>query len=274
MKTLLSIPVIGWIILFFYRLKIQLGYTFPRRLTAWAWLFKSRETTNFTYNLDKLSRAYLVDFVAFATQRSTTDIENYIQELEQDKALHQHILSHTAKHPERYKADLDVRYARRLGWYAMVRAMRPKVVIETGIDKGLGSCVLCAALLRNHAEGHTGHYYGTDINPKAGYLLQPPYQQFGTILYGDSIESLQKFDQSIDLFINDSDHSADYEGREYETVAAKLSPDAFIISDNAELTDKLRVFSHQHHRPFLFYKEMPDQHWFAGGGIGLSFPPK
>jgi predicted O-methyltransferase YrrM len=271
MKTLLSIPVIGRIILFFYRFKIQLGYTFPRRMQAWAWLFKSKETTNFTYELDALSRAYLVDFVAFATKKSCADIEGYIQELEQDADLKKHILSHTAKHPERYKADMNVFYARRLGWYAMVRALRPKVVIETGIDKGLGSCVLCSALLRNEKEGFLGHYYGTDINPKAGYLLQPPYNAFGTILFGDSITSLKAFEHKIDLFINDSDHSADYEAREYETILPKLSEQGFIISDNAELTDKLRVFSHLHGRPFLFYKEMP-QHWFAGGGIGLSFP--
>jgi hypothetical protein len=43
------------------------------------------------------------------------------------------------------------------------------------------------------------------------------------ILYGDSIESLAKLDESIDLFINDSDHSAEYEAREYITVGPRLS---------------------------------------------------
>ena len=31
----------------------------------------------------------------------------------------------------------------------------------------------------------------------------------GQIFYGDSIESLQRFEGAIDLFINDSDHSAE-----------------------------------------------------------------
>ena len=93
--------------------------------------------------------------------------------------------------------------------------------METGVDKGLGSCVLSAALLRNHAEGHPGRYLGTDINPQAGWLFQGPYRKAGQILYGDSIESLQCLEGPIDLFINDSDHSAEYEEREYACITSK-----------------------------------------------------
>ena len=39
-------------------------------------------------------------------------------------------------------------YGRRLGWYALVRALKPRTVVETGADKGLGSCVLAALRLR------------------------------------------------------------------------------------------------------------------------------
>ena len=53
-------------------------------------------------------------------------------------------------------------------------------------------------------------YIGTDINPNAGYLFDEIYSENGKILYGDSIESL-KLNAEIDLFINDSDHSAEYE---------------------------------------------------------------
>lgn len=47
-----------------------------------------------------------------------------------------------------------------------------------------------------------GKYYGTDINPKAGYLLSGSYKEFSNILYGDSIESLASLDETIDLFIS------------------------------------------------------------------------
>jgi hypothetical protein len=77
------------------------------------------------------------------------------------------------------------------------------------VDQGMGAVVLCAALKRNAAD-YTGRYFGTDINPVAGYFLSGEYASCGKILYGDSLKSHETLDK-IDVFINDSDHSAEYE---------------------------------------------------------------
>jgi hypothetical protein len=137
----------------------------------------------------------------------------------------------------------------------------------------LGSVLLCSALLRNLQEGFPGRYYGTDIAADAGYLLAPPYDSAGEILYGDSIESLKQLGE-IELFINDSDHSMDYERREYLTIAAKLTPRAIILGDNAHCNGELAAFSREHGRQFLFFHEEPAGHWYPGGGIGISFPAR
>jgi predicted O-methyltransferase YrrM len=158
-----------------------------------------------------------------------------------------------------------------VGWYALVRALKPKVVIETGVEKGLGACVLSAALLRNKAEGHPGTYYGTDINPAAGFLYRAPYSDAGRILYGDSIESLKQLSGPIDFFINDSDHSAEYEAREYETISGKLSENAVLLADNAHVNDKLIQFAAKTGREFLFFQESPREHWYPGAGIGAAW---
>ena len=57
--------------------------------------------------------------------------------------------------------------------------MKPKVVVETGVDHGIGSCILCAALLRNTKEGEGGRYYGTEIRTEAGRLLSGIYAEIG-----------------------------------------------------------------------------------------------
>ena len=168
-------------------------------------------------------------------------------------------------------ADLDMGYGRRIGWYALVRALKPRTVVETGVDKGLGSCVLAAALLRNRAEGYQGQYFGTDINPRAGWLFQGAYRQAGEILYGDSIESLERMQSQIDLFINDSDHSAEYEEREYACIASKLSNSAVVLGDNSHVTDKLYQFAVSTDRHFLFFSEKPADHWYPGAGIGAAW---
>jgi len=235
------------------------------------WLVTSRETTNFTYDLTERNQAYLAAFVAEITGRDYDTIAGFIREVEGDEALKQHIQARTREHPGRDMADTEVRFGKRLGWYAFVRAARPRTVVETGVDKGLGSCVLAAALMRNAAEGHPGYYYGTDINPKAGYLLSGPYAEHGRVLYGDSLDSLARLAGPVDLFINDSDHSAEYEEREYEAIAAKLAPGALVLGDNAHVTDRLFHFARRTGRAFLFFHEQPKDHWYPGGGIGVAF---
>ena len=264
-------PVIGPVAIFAHRTKMALNYYRTPMLNLFRWLFKSKETTNLTYNLDRDNQRYLASLIAHVTGSSYSLIAGYIAEAEADDALRRHISHTTSQSPLGAVADRDVKFGRRLGWYAFVRVMKPKVVIETGVDKGLGACLLAAALMRNKEEGYDGKYYGTDINPEAGYLLTGRYAEFGRILYGDSIESLSAIDDPIDLFINDSDHAADYEAAGYETVAGKLSAGAVILGDNCHVTDKLLNFSLKHGREFIFFGEKPADHWYPGAGIGISF---
>lgn len=270
-KVIAKTPIIGRCILFVYRAKTALGY-FKRPISyLLKWLFNSKETTNFTCDLEESNKCYLASLIADIVDIDFAEVMEYINEIEEDQELRQHIATATGKNDLAFIADKEVRYGKRIGWYALTRALKPKTVIETGVDKGLGSCVLTAALKKNSAEGHQGRYYGTDLNPKAGYLLSDDYANYGCILYGDSIELLNKFEGSIDLFINDSDHSAEYEAEEYKAIAHKLSEHAFILGDNSHSTDKLFKFSLETNRHFVFFQERPLDHWYPGGGIGISF---
>jgi predicted O-methyltransferase YrrM len=217
------------------------------------------------------NKCYLAALIAEVTGEHIETISDYINEIESDAELKTHLEEQTKESDLKYIADKTVQYGRRIGWYALVRATKPRVIIETGIDKGLGSCILTAALKKNKAEGFSGKYYGTDINPKAGYLLSGDYKDFGEILYGDSIESLENIDETIDLFINDSDHSDEYEWKEYLTIQNKLSSKAIILGDNSHCTDKLLKFSSQNDRHFVYFQEKPINHWYPGGGLGISF---
>lgn len=254
------------------RLRSAASYCAGRMSLVARWLLKSREHTNFTYHLTDLNQRYLAHFLGIVCNRPAEAMAGYMREVMEDVELRDHIVGHTCRSKRNFLADDEPRFARRVGWYAIVRAMRPTVVVETGVDKGLGACVLAAALRRNSAEGYPGRYLGTDINPKAGYLLQAPYDQHGEILFGDSIESLKTLTCEIDLFINDSDHSVDYEMREFETVAKRLSPKAIVIGDNSHFSDKLVSFAERTQRSFLFFQEQPKDHWYPGGGIGAAYP--
>jgi len=270
-ERLIRIPLLGRILLLGFRSQLAFRSALVPFFEAVRWVFTSREITNFTYDLEAGNKRDLAAMVAGIFDIPYDRVMGYIEELETDSELQQHILETTAKSNFALIADSKVYYGRRLGWYAVTRAMKPKVIVETGIDKGLGACVLTAALRKNAGEGVAGRYYGTDINPNAGYLLAGKYAEVGTILYGDSIESLRALDVEIDLFINDSDHSLDYEAAEYETIADKLSPGAVILSDNARCSSRLLEFSLNRKRNYLYFQENPVHHWFPGAGIGFSF---
>lgn len=266
-------PVIGAILLGLLRGKIAAGYLVNQTKLALAWLVRDRETSNYTYPLHPLNERYLAAFLAQVSGCPANKILGYIEELKNDQSLAAHIASLTARHPRRFISNSAIYYCKRLGWYALVRALKPALVVETGVDKGLGSCVLSSALIRNKAEGFSGKYLGTDINPHAGFLYRAPYSDVGEILYGDSINSLKALTEPIDLFINDSDHSHEYESREYSVISGMLSERAVIVGDNSHVSKSLIDFADKSGRSFLFWKEQPMGHWYPGAGMGAAFKP-
>lgn len=240
--------------------------------TSARWLFTSREHHNYTYDLTRLSREHLAWFVSVTCDTPIKQVKDFLAEIEGDDALRRHIEQATAASARRGLADRRVRYARRIGWYAIVRARKPAHVVETGVDKGLGTCVLAAALLRNAAEGAPGRVTSLDINPEAGYLAKtPPWSEVVDLVIGDSIASIGALDRPVDLFLHDSDHSVAHERREFEAVESKLAPGAMLLTDNVTVTNVLAEHAARTGRRFLAYRETPANHWYPGDGIGLCW---
>ena len=260
----------GRLLLVPVRMHRALGYFWPGVKKAIRWTFVSREIVNYTYDLTEANLCYLAHTVSVITGVDPSQARRYMDELLTDDSLQRHVLRQTTSSGMQHSSDSAFRAGRRVGWYAFVRALKPRLVIETGVERGHGAVVICSALIRNQREGYPGKYVGTDIDPHAGFLLTKPYSECGEILYGDSIESLKGL-SNIDLFINDSDHSTEYEYAEYLTVADKLTPRAVILGDNAHVSDSLRRFSETRHRSFLFFQEKPREHWYPGAGIGISY---
>ena len=237
------------------------------------WAFASKEYYNFTYQLTALNRAYLASYVAVVSGHKVSEIENYMRELEEDEGLRALLRERTVASRDRHNSDLEPRYGRRLGWYALLRATKPRVVVETGVDRGLGTAVMAAALRRNEQEGYGGLVYATDIVPDCGHLLAEPYKSYTRILLGDSVELLKKFPDQVDVFLHDSDHRAEYEWAEFLAIEPRLHPDSIVMSDNSQQTDKLREFALRLGKGFLYFQDQPRGHWWPGDGIGAVFVP-
>jgi predicted O-methyltransferase YrrM len=238
---------------------------------ATSWAFSKKEDNNFYYQVSEINRDQIIHACAYILKKEYVEIDFFVSELENDRGIREHI--HARLQENGFSRGIEIEFGRRIAWYAFVRSLKPKVVVETGVAHGVGACVIAKALEENKREGFPGTYYGTDIDLKAGSVFSGKYSEQGEILYGDSIESLKKLNSKIDLFINDSNHDPEYEYREYQEVVEKLNEGAFIIGDNAHSTMSLSKFSLETGRKFVFIPEFPKNHWYPGAGIGVSVPP-
>lgn len=230
------------------------------------WLATSREHTNFTYDLTPINRDYLAWWVAGITGAPVTEVRRYFAELLEDQELAEHIRRYTRTSARRRLADDDVRWHRHLGWYALVRILRPRHIVETGTDKGRGTLVFASAIQRNNI----GRVTTIDNNPASGYLIQPPYDEVVSREIGDSLDVLRDLDTPVDVFLHDSLHTREHETGEYDAIAPALSEGAVVMSDNAHCCDALARWAESNHRLFSFFQEQPERHWYPGAGIGLS----
>jgi predicted O-methyltransferase YrrM len=250
---------------------IALPYLARQFGLAVRWAFSSKEYYNHSYHLTALNRQYLASYVSVVSGHDLATVEKYCAELENDQSLRNTLEQRTVASLDRHNCDVEPRYGRRIGWYALVRATKPRVVLETGVDRGLGTAVIAAALKRNAEEGFPGMVFATDIMPDCGHLLAEPYKSFCRVLLGDSVETLKKFAEPVDIFLHDSDHRPEYEWAEFTAIEPRLHPGSLVLSDNSQQTTKLLEFAQRLGRSFLFFQDQPLNHWWPGDGIGGAF---
>jgi predicted O-methyltransferase YrrM len=153
-------------------------------------------------------------------------------------------------------AEFQARYARALGdvsysygevveLYALVRAARPRVLVETGVASGQSSLHLLRAIAANGR----GTLHSIDLpNVQEGSVL-PQGRATGWMVpeslrgpwhlhLGDARtllpELLDKLG-SVDLFLHDSDHSYEHMLFEFEHAYLRLSPGGLLLSDDTHL---------------------------------------
>jgi hypothetical protein len=148
-------------------------------------MLNSNEDTNYTYDLEEKNLDELYKLLEHIFDVDFIKIKGYSEELLQNDDLKTYLIKKIESSNFKNFADTEIKYSRRIGWYIIARIIKPKLIIETGVDKGMGSVILSEALIKNEKEGFKGKYYGTDINPEAGYLFDGIFRKKGKIIYGD-----------------------------------------------------------------------------------------
>lgn len=220
------------------------------------------------YPLTELNSKHLVHFIANTFSIPVALSQSYFNEISTDELLTKTLLMQMRQMNGR--EDSFPFFGRRIGWCMTVRILKPKVIFESGVFEGLGAAVVISALKKNQAEGFSGRYFGTDTTLGSGSLLSLEDFDFGQVILGDTAFVLNQFDKEIDLFIADGNHAMEFEWAELNALSNKLSKNSCVISDNSHASNVLAEWGTQHDRQFFFFKEIPELHWYPGGGIGIS----
>lgn len=244
----------------------------PRLKLFIHWMLRSREISTYTYRLNPLSRDYLIQTVALVTSESCPQIEQYFLEIENNHELHQKIVNLLMASEDRYKKDLRCDFGSRIAWYAIIRALKLKIVVENGVEQGLTAVVLNEAILKNVSEGFEGRYIGIDINSAAGYLVRDAFSSgFSKLVVDDALNAINQLDCEIDFYFSDGCRTAEYESREFDALRQKLSANSIVVSNKLRFSGELSKLARISGKRLVTFQEMPLDHWYDGSMIGILF---
>lgn len=120
--------------------------------------------------------------------------------------------------------------------YLLVRAARPRTIVETGVLYGASSAHMLAALARNGG----GELYSVEIGrdprePSHDHFVPGELRHQWRLIIGDSrreLPALLDRCAPIDMFYHDSLHTFDHMTWEFETALPHLSPSGVLASDD------------------------------------------
>ena len=197
---------------------------------------------------------------------------------------------------EKYVAGLSARYGAhyQAGWvnledalflYWLVRCLKPKTIVQTGVCNGLSTAFMMLALVKNGPEGRlhvidlppifnpedpawtvSGQVYGVLIpeGKTSAWVVPDAYQDRLHVQCGDAKQLLPPLvDQlaSIDMFYHDSDHTYEHMMFEFHEAKRKLTPGGLIVGDDISWNASVWDFADKHGVPSFNYK----------GAVGVAF---
>lgn len=137
--------------------------------------------------------------------------------------------------------------------WLVIRALRPKIVVETGVGRGVTTRVILQALARNRH----GHLWSIDIAPllkreladQTAAIVPELYSKSWTFVRGSSRRRLGDLVAElgfVDVFLHDSFHSRRNLLFEWETVLPRLRRPGALLADDVQRNAGLAEFTRTH----------------------------
>lgn len=167
------------------------------------------------------------------------DIENAVKDVD-------------AFQTKRFNSIYDFRLYRII-MYTLVRALQPKVFVETGVLHGLTSAFILQAMHRNSSgllvsvdlpsyfdsgpSNQDGYNAVLPQGKKPGWVVPQRHSSYWKLVLGMSLEELPKIFkefQEIDIFCHDSEHTYETMWGELNLAWDRLRDDGVLVCDNID----------------------------------------
>ena len=146
--------------------------------------------------------------------------------------------------------------------YLSVRALRPRLVVETGPFNGASSTFLLHALEANGGDGKLVSFDVPDARDALGvpmpegrepaWLVPPELRRRFELVLGDTRQTLRPRleGEIVDLFFHDSLHTTRHMLFEFRTAWRRLRPGGVLVSDDVFWNPAFWLFTQVHRVPF------------------------
>ncbi|HST70804.1 MAG TPA: class I SAM-dependent methyltransferase [Solirubrobacterales bacterium] len=221
------------------------------------------EIDTFTYPVANL--AEMSQLLAEVLEHPAAELQGYIEEALTDPDLGP-LLSREIGPRAIYMKRRPPLPAHHLAAWALIRASKPKLVVETGILEGLGSRTMLCALQRNSKEGHPGRLMSFDVLPGSGKGLVPKRLRASwDPIYEPTPEALPRHlaGLEVDFFLHDSVQEYDHLVAEVDAMLPFMAPGGTLMTVAGwtglleQLAERLRGCSRT-------FREQPLDHFYSG----------
>ena len=221
------------------------------------------ETHSYSYELENAHE--IPPFVAGLTGVPVEEVAGYVEEAADDPELGERL-----RRRVRWRIDTkrNLPPGNRLLWYALARATKPELVVETGIHQGLGSLLLLRALERN---GH-GQLISFDLDPASGWLVPDRLRSRWTPVFGDIESRLEEklTGRSVDLFVHESSHDEVLQRIEFSAALAHAAEELYVIDSSGFELPVLAELCRLHGAEHRLFLERPLRHFYRPVGTAVA----
>jgi hypothetical protein len=247
-----------------YRILRRAGVSARRHLR---YVLLDPELESYTYrvgNVDAMCAA-----VAEVTGIPVGRLTSFVAEAEADPELGERLARRV-----RWRLDVKRRPALgvRLGWYVLVRALRPSLVVETGIYNGLGSLALLRALERNRADGQPGELLSFDRSSEAGWMVDRSYEKVWRRALGSTQDTLEPAvaGRQVGALFQDTSHTEEQQRLEFGVALRCAAPELLLVDGSGGQSPTLARLSREHGGVYACVPLVAADHWYQRGALAFA----